>query len=88
MLLQIKIPVKRTNLRQSSFPYARASRYIAVEYNMVLNTMRKEECQHPVQTMDPEKTPDTSPLWASYGAPFLSSLENIYHEISRVHCIT
>ena len=42
--------------------YYIASRYIAVEYSTVLNTMRKEESKSFVQTPNSQKTSHTSPL--------------------------
>ena len=44
------------------------TRYIMVEYDMILDTKWKEENQNFVQTMNSQKTLPTLPLWVSYGA--------------------
>ena len=64
-------------------------RCIAVEYNTVLNTKgRKLKLFFRVLAMISKKAPHISPLRASYGASFLSSLEKRHRGIGIMHCIT
>ena len=45
-----------------------------IEYNMILNRIWKEGSLNFVQIVNSKKMPHTSPLRASYGASFDSSL--------------
>ena len=60
--------------------------YTAVEYNSIFNTIWQGESSKFVQIMNSQKTPHILSLQASYGVSFVSFLEKIYCEISRVHC--
>ena len=53
---------------------------------IILKTIRNEDNSNFVQAANSQRTHYTLPLWASYGASFLSSLGERYRGISRVHC--
>ena len=66
-------------------PYYRFSIYRGVIWHDVVENKKGSKFNF-VQTINSEKTSHTSPLWASYGAYFLSYFEKGYRETSTMHC--
>ena len=55
---------------------------------MTLNETQGEESQSSDQTMNPQKTPNTSLFTGKPWGVFSKFLERRYREISRTHCVT
>ena len=63
-------------------------RYNAVKYCKISHEKLQELKQNINQMPDPQKTPHTSPLRASYGVSFANICEKIDRVITVPHCIT
>ena len=59
-------------------------RFIVVEYNAMMNTIRRGESSNVVPTKSSQNTPHTTPLRASYGVSAKESREHI--GIYVFHC--
>ena len=62
-------------------------RYNAVQYCKILHKLLQELRQNINQMLDPQKTPHTPPLRASYGVSFVNNCEKIERVITALHCI-
>ena len=62
-------------------------RYNAVQYCKILHEWLQELRQNINQMLDPQKTPHTSPLRASYRVSFVNICEKIDRAITAPHCI-
>ena len=57
-------------------------------YFMILHTSLQELRENINQSMNPQKTPHTSPWWTSCGVFCMKNLEKIGHFILAPHCIS
>ena len=75
------------------FVYTVECHYNILQYNMVLHTLLQELRQNISQRLNPQKTPHTSPWWASYRVSFMNILEKIdcyngttQHHVPHIIC--
>ena len=61
--------------------------YNVLQYNTILPTPMQWLSQNVNETLNPQKTPHSSPIRASIGASFMSNLDEIDCVIIALHCI-